>query len=339
MPRAFISGCLGVALERDEKAFLRDADPWGLIVFKRNVASQERLLALTSDFRDAVGRADAPVFVDQEGGRVQRLGPPHWRAYPAAALFEKAGDGQGGARAAWLSARLIAHDLRAAGIDVNCAPVLDVADEATHAVIGTRAFSHSPDATARLARAYAEGLVAGAVAPVLKHIPGHGRARADSHLELPKVDASLDALRQRDFVPFAMLRDIPMAMSAHIVFTAIDPVSPATTSAKVVSEIMRGEIGYDGLIISDDLSMKALSGTFAEKTRAVFAAGLDVALHCNGDRTEGAPVAANAPVLAGRSLERAERGLAATRRAPEPLDVEAAAAELRGYLGIVDAGR
>ena len=333
MPRAFISGCLGARLEPDEKAFLRDSDPWGFIVFRRNVASQEQLLALTSEFRDAVGRADAPVFVDQEGGRVQRLGPPNWRAYPAAALFEKARDGQGGARAAWLSARLIAHDLKAAGITVNCGPVLDVADEATHAVIGTRAFSHSPEGTARLARAYAEGLVAGAVAPVVKHIPGHGRARADSHLELPKVDASLEELTARDFAPFAALRDIPMAMSAHIVFTALDPHSPATTSAKVVAEVMRGAIGYDGLIISDDLSMKALSGSFAEKTRAVFAAGLDVALHCNGERAEGAPVAENSPMLAGKSLERAQRGLAATRRAPEPLDVDAAAAELRRYVG------
>ena len=333
MPRAFISGCLGTALNRDEKAFFREADPWGLIVFKRNVTYQEQLIALTSEFREAVGRSDAPVFVDQEGGRVQRLGPPAWRSYPAAARFEKAHDGQGGARAAWLTARLIAHDLRAAGITVNCAPVLDVADDATHAVIGTRAFSHAPDTTARLARAYAEGLVAGAVAPVVKHVPGHGRARADSHQELPTVDASLAELRARDFAPFAALRDIPMAMSAHIVFKALDPAAPATISPKVVRDVIRGEIGYDGLIMSDDLSMKALSGSFAEKTRAVFAAGLDVALHCNGDLVEAAPVAANAPMLAGKSLERAQRGLEATRRAPEPLDVDAAAAELSALVG------
>ena len=311
---------------------MRDADPWGFILFKRNVASQAQLIALTSEFREAVGRVDAPVFVDQEGGRVQRLGPPNWRSYPAAAKFEKTKDGVGGTRAAWLSARLIADDLRAAGINVNCGPVLDVADAATHAVIGSRAFSHSPDAAALLARAYARGLVAGGVAPVIKHIPGHGRTRADSHLELPVVDATFEELSARDFAPFVALRDIPMAMSAHIVFTAIDPRAPATTSAKVVRDIMRGAIGYDGLIISDDLSMKALEGTFAQKTRAVFAAGLDVALHCNGDRTEGAAVAANSPELAGKGLERAHLGLAATRKRPEPLDVAAASAELSGYL-------
>ena len=330
MPLAFIAGCEGVALGAHERAFLRAADPWGLILFKRNVADPAQLRALCADFRDAVGRADAPVFIDQEGGRVQRMAPPLWRAYPAAVKFEGAADPE---RAAWLSARLIAHDLRAAGVNANCAPVLDVADPATHAVIGSRAFSHSPESTVRLARAYAEGLMAGAVAPVVKHMPGHGRARADSHLELPVVEATRAELEARDFAPFVALRDLPMAMSAHIVYTALDAQAPATSSAKVVSEIMRGHIGYDGLIISDDLSMKALSGTFAQKTRALFAAGLDMALHCNGVRGECEEVAANTPKLAGKALERAHCGLAATRREAAPLDVEAAARELAGLVG------
>ena len=332
MARAFIVGCLTTALSADEKAFLRAADPWGLILFKRNVADVSQLTRLTADFRDAVGRAEAPVFIDQEGGRVQRMGPPNWRAYPAAAKFEAARDGAGGARAAWLSARLIAHDLRAVGITADCAPVLDVADEATHAVIGSRAFSKSPAIVAKLARAYLQGLNAGSVAGVVKHIPGHGRTRVDSHLELPVVDAESSELEAHDFAPFAALKDAPMAMSAHIVFTAIDKSGPATTSAKVVKEIMRGKIGYDGLIISDDLSMKALSGSFAQKTRALFAAGLDIALHCNGERSESEAVAENSPVLSGKSLERAERGMAPAHASPEPIEPLEFERELEGYL-------
>ena len=332
MARAFIVGCLATELSSDEKAFYRDADPWGLILFKRNVADVAQLSRLTADFRAAVVRADAPVFIDQEGGRVQRMAPPNWRAYPAAAKFEGSSDGAGGARAAWLTARLIAEDLRAVGITANCAPVLDVADEATHAVIGSRAFSKSPATVAKLARAYLQGLNAGGVAGVVKHIPGHGRTRVDSHLELPVVDASREDLEAHDFAPFAALKDAPMAMSAHIVFTAIDNTGPATTSAKIVKDIMRGAIGYDGLIISDDLSMKALSGTFAEKTRALFAAGLDIALHCNGDRSESEGVAANSPVLSGKSLERAERGMAATRGKPDPIEAAELEKELASYL-------
>jgi beta-N-acetylhexosaminidase len=325
MTLAFICGCAGLALGPEERAFIRDARPWGLILFKRNVVDREQMRALTRSFRDCVGRVDAPVLIDQEGGRVQRMGPPHWPAYPAPARFEAAIRPE---RAAWLSARLIAHDLREVGVSVDCAPVLDVADAGMHAVIGSRAFSSAPERVAAIGRAVCEGLLAGAVLPVVKHIPGHGRAKADSHLELPVVAASREELAARDFAPFAALSDAPMAMSAHVVFSAIDPGSPATTSPIVVGEIMRKAIGFDGLILSDDLSMKALGGPFADRARAVFAAGLDIALHCNGDLTEARAVAEATPELAGASLRRAQSALARIAGEPQPLDVEAGRAEL-----------
>ena len=319
MARAFICGCAALALSPEERAFIRESDPWGLILFKRNVADREQLRALAESFRAAVGRDDAPVLIDQEGGRVQRMGPPHWRAYPAASTFDASlppGEAEESAR---LAARLIAHDLREAGITVDCAPVLDVAEPGTHAVIGSRAFSDRPERVAALARAYAGGLMAGGVAPVVKHIPGHGRARADSHLELPTVSASREELR-RDFAPFEALRDLPMAMTAHVVYPALDPGQPATTSPLVVRDVMRGEIGFDGLIMSDDVSMKALGGPFEARTKAIFAAGLDMALHCNGDLAEAQAVASETPELAGRALERAQAALAAVRD-PAPFDL------------------
>jgi len=326
---ALICGCAGAALTPDERAFLRDALPWGLILFKRNVVDRAQMKALADSFREIVGRADAPVLIDQEGGRVQRMGPPHWQAYPAASRFETT---RAPERAAWLAARLIAHDLTEVGVSIDCAPVLDVAEEGTHAVIGTRAFSSRPERVATLGRAVCEGLLAGGVVPVVKHIPGHGRARADSHLELPGVDASLEELAARDFAPFAALRDAPIAMTAHVVYSAIDPTSPATTSPIVVNAVMRSQIGFSGLILSDDLSMKALGGPFAARAQAVFAAGVDIALHCNGDLAEAAPVAAASPELAGESLRRAEAALARAAGGPQPLDIEAARAELAGLL-------
>jgi beta-N-acetylhexosaminidase len=325
MTLALICGCKGPTLEPDERAFLRESLPWGLILFKRNVVDRAQLRALTSAFREIVGRADAPVLIDQEGGRVQRMAPPHWQAYPAAARFEAT---SAPSRAAWLAARLIAHDLREVGITVDCAPVLDVAEAATHAVIGSRAFSSIPERVAALGRAVCDGLMAGGVAPVVKHMPGHGRARADSHLELPTVEASFEELAARDFAPFVALRDAPMAMTAHVVYSAIDPTAPATTSPIVVGRIMRERIGFDGLILSDDLSMKALGGPFAQRARAVFAAGVDIALHCNGELAEAAPVAEASPDLSGQALRRAEAALARIAGGPQPLDVEAARAEL-----------
>ncbi|RBP00966.1 beta-N-acetylhexosaminidase [Roseiarcus fermentans] len=326
MPKAFIAGCAGLALDADERAFLRDADPWGLILFKRNVADRGQLRALTAAFRECVGRGDAPVLIDQEGGRVQRMGPPEWGAFPAAGRVGAGFAPDLADASARLIGRLIAHDLSEVGITVDCAPVLDVAEAGTHAVIGARAWGHDPVRVAALGRAFAEGLLAGGVAPVIKHIPGHGRARADSHRELPVVEASRAELA-RDFAPFEALADLPMAMTAHVVYRAIDPDRPATASRIVVEQVMRGEIGFGGLIMSDDLSMNALTGGFEARARAVFEAGLDLALHCNGDLAEGRAVASAAPALAGKSLARAAAALA-TIRAPEPFDLERARADL-----------
>jgi beta-N-acetylhexosaminidase len=326
MPKAFISGCAGLALDAEERAFLRREKPWGLILFKRNIADRDQVLRLTRSFRECVGRADAPVLIDQEGGRVQRMAPPQWRAYPAAAAIEAGLEPSRAEAAARLIARLIAADLSEVGITIDCAPVLDVADEGTHAAIGRRAYSNRPERVAAMGRAVAEGLLAGGVAPVIKHMPGHGRARVDSHLELPVVDAERSEL-SRDFAPFFALKDLPMAMSAHLLYTAIDPRRPATASPIVVKEIMRGEIGFDGLIMSDDLSMKALKGPFDERAAAVIEAGLDVVLHCNGDLAEARAVASAAPVLSGASLRRADAALAAIAP-PEPFDVELGEREL-----------
>jgi beta-N-acetylhexosaminidase len=326
MPKAFICGCAGLALEADERAFLRQSDPWGLILFRRNVADRDQLGKLTLSFRECVGRADAPVLIDQEGGRVQRMAPPHWRAYPAASAIEAGLAPPHAEVAARLIARLIANDLWEVGITIDCAPVLDVATPDTHAAIGTRSFSQRQDRVTAMGRAVAEGLLAGGVAPVVKHMPGQGRARVDSHHELPAVGATREELR-RDFAPFAALKDLPMAMSAHVVFRAIDSDRPATASPIVVSEIMRGEIGFDGLIMSDDVSMKALSGSYEERARAIVEAGLDIVLHCNGELEEARAVASATPLLAGPALRRANAALGTIGR-PQPFDLGQAEAEL-----------
>ena len=320
MPKAFICGCAGLALDGEERAFLRREDPWGLILFRRNVADRDQVRALTSSFRECVGRADAPVLIDQEGGRVQRMAPPHWRAYPAAAAIEAGLEPARVEAAARLVARLIAHDLAEVGITVDCAPVLDVAEPGTHAAIGTRAFSHRPERVVAMGRAVAEGLLAGGVAPVVKHMPGHGRAHVDSHHELPVVNCARKELK-RDFAPFIALKDLPMAMSAHVVFTGIDPHRPATASPTVVAEIMRDEIGFDGLIMSDDVSMNALRGPYEKRAAAIIDAGLDIVLHCNGELEEARAVASAAPALSGASLRRAKAAVAVIA-APQPFDVE-----------------
>ena len=326
MPRAFICGCASLALNADELEFLRESDPWGLILFKRNVADRDQLRDLIQSFRDCVGRADAPVLVDQEGGRVQRLAPPHWPAYPAVGLLEKNFEASRAEAAALLIARLIAHDLSDVGISVDCAPVLDVAEPETHDFIGARIFSRRPERVAAMGRAFVDGLLAGGVAPVVKHMPGHGRARADSHHELPVVHASRAEL-ERDFAPFAKLNGLPMAMSAHVVYSAIDPRRPATTSRIVVEDVMRGAIGFDGLIMSDDVSMKALGGSYDERARAIIEAGLDIVLHCNGDLDQARAVASATPALSGPALRRAEAALAMIAL-PEAFDVDGAKEEL-----------
>ena len=331
--KAFISGCAGTELTSEEVAFFRAEQPWGFILFKRNCDTPEQIRGLTAALRAAVGRADAPVLIDQEGGRVQRLRDPYWPNYPAGRAYGElhAVDPAKGLRAAWLGMRLIAHDLHELGIDVDCVPCLDVPIEGAHDVIGRRAYGLEPGLVATIGQTAAEGLMAGGVLPVMKHCPGHGRAGVDSHLHLPEVDTPYDLLASVDFAPFRALADLPMAMTAHVVFQSIDRANPATLSAEVMRRVVRGHIGYDGLVMTDDLSMKALSGSTAEKTRRAVAAGCDMVLHCNGDMVEMRDVAAEAPVLAGRAAERAAGALAA-RRTPEPLDVAAARAELAALI-------
>ncbi len=320
---AAIFGCAGTSLGSEEAAFFREARPWGFILFRRNVETPGQVRRLVGALRETVGAADAPLLVDQEGGRVQRLGPPHWPKYPAARAYGAlpAGERRG---MAWLGARLVAHDLHALGINVDCAPVLDVPEPGAHDIIGDRAYSQNPDEAAVLGRAAADGLMAGGVLPVVKHIPGHGRARSDSHEQLPVVDAGLEALA-RDFAPFRANADLPMAMTAHVVYAAIDPERPATASPKVIERVIRGEIGFDGVLITDDLSMKALSGGFDDRARAALAAGCDVVLHCNGSMAEMTAVATGARPLAGEASRRTQAALARLA-APQPLDVEAARA-------------
>jgi beta-N-acetylhexosaminidase len=329
MVKAFICGCAGVVLSEADVAFIKAHQPWGLILFKRNVGNPEQVIRLTEQFRRTVGRSEAPVLIDQEGGRVQRLAPPHWPAYPSAASFDATVKGRDAAvAAARLTARLIAHDLRELGVTIDCAPVLDLSREGAHSVVGSRAYSNDPARVAEFGRAVAEGLLAGGVAPVIKHMPGHGRATVDSHLELPIVEASAAELAAEDFAPFEALRGLPIAMTAHVVYRAIDPERPATTSRKVVETVIRGAIGFDGLLLSDDLSMKALGGSFEARARETLAAGVDIALHCNGDLAEAEAVAKVAPPLSGKAQRRAEAALAQIAVGPQPLDVAAGRAAL-----------
>jgi beta-N-acetylhexosaminidase len=327
MPKALITDATGLSLTAEERAFFRDADPWGFIVFKRNVETPDQLRALVDSMREAVGR-NAPVLVDQEGGRVQRLGAPHWPKYPPGAhygqLYDR--DRKAGLHAAWLGARLIAADLAGVGIDVDCLPLADVPVNEADPVIGNRAYGTTPAKVAAIGAAVAEGLIAGGVLPVLKHIPGHGRATADSHLKLPVVGTDRATLEQTDFAAFRPLAKLALGMTAHVVFTAIDPVAPATTSVTMVREVIRGFIGFDGLLMSDDLSMNALSGTLTERARATFAAGCDVVLHCNGPLGDRREVADACPPLAGDAKRRADAALS-VRRSPAPFDLAAAREE------------
>jgi beta-N-acetylhexosaminidase len=327
--RAFITGVSGTELTAAEREFIRAERPWGFILFKRNIESPAQVTALVTELRSVVGAADAPILIDQEGGRVQRLGPPHWPAYPPGAVFGTLYDTDSalGLTAARLSARLIAADLADLGITVDCLPLADVPVAGADAVIGNRAYGTEPGKVAAIARAVTEGLEQGGVLPVLKHIPGHGRATADTHFKLPTVDTPRDELDRTDFAAFKPLADLPMAMTAHVVFSAIDPVHPATTSATMIAQVIRHAIGFQGLLMSDDVSMNALAGNLAERTRAIFAAGCDMALHCNGNIEEMGDVAGQTPELSGKALARATAALA-TRKAPQPFDRAAARAEL-----------
>ncbi|HMH66136.1 MAG TPA: beta-N-acetylhexosaminidase [Rhizomicrobium sp.] len=329
-----IYGCAGTSLSAAERDFFREVQPWGFILFGRNIADPAQVKALVDELRATVGDAGAPVLIDQEGGRVARLKPPHWQTrLPAARFGALHNDNPEAAReATYLNARLIAHDLAGLGINVDCLPVLDVPVPGAHDIIGDRAFATDPATIIALGRAQIEGLMDGGVLPVMKHIPGHGRAGADSHLALPRVAATLDALSASDFVTFRSLDQCPIAMTAHVVYESIDPQRPATTSPKVIRDVIRGEIGFDGLLMSDDLSMKALDGPLSVRARAALFAGCDLVLHCNGDMDEMRDVASEVKELEGQALRRSEQALAHLS-VPAPFDAAAAQGRLAALLG------
>ena len=330
-PRAVILGCSGPDLTADERAFFRDADPLGFILFARNIDTPERALKLTEELRGCTGRAEAPILLDQEGGRVARLRPPHWRKAPPARLLGElyVRDPDSGLEATRLNSRLLAADVASIGCDVDCLPVLDIAFPETHAVIGDRAYAAQPEPVAALGRAAAEGLLAEGVMPVIKHIPGHGRASVDSHHDLPRVEASRADLERTDFLPFRLLSDLPWAMTAHVLYTAIDPDRALTISAGGVKDVVRDHIGFDGLLLSDDLSMQALGGTLGERAARALAAGCDIALHCNGRMDEMREVVANTGPMSTAASRRFEAGRGFLGRHRDPL----------GKSGLADAAR
>jgi beta-N-acetylhexosaminidase len=333
-PLAAIFGCAGAVLTDAERRFFAETDPLGFILFARNVETPAQVRALVAALRDAVGRGDAPVLIDQEGGRVQRLGPPHWRKAPPGAAFSRLG-GRDRGRAAELlrlNFRLIGRDLADLGIDVDCAPVLDVPVPGADDVIGDRAYGDESGLVADLGRAVMDGLLDEGILPVVKHCPGHGRATADSHLRLPVVEATYGDLEARDFAPFRALADAPWGMTAHVVYQAIDPTAPATISAKVIGAVIRGAIGFSGVLVSDDLSMRALAGSYEDRARESLAAGCDLVLHCNGKMDEMMGVAQGARRLTDLSLDRLRRA-AAMKRAAAPLDVAATLKRLDTELG------
>ena len=329
-----IYGCAGHELGAVERAFFRDTQPWGFILFARNISDHDQVRALVGSLRETVADARAPVLIDQEGGRVTRLTRPNWRERPAAARFGQvyANSPEVATEAAYLNARLIADDLGELSINVDCLPVLDVPTDGADDIIGDRAFAHDPAVTIALGRAVIEGLLEGGGLPVMKHIPGHGRAMADSHLALPRVATTAEELSATDFVTFRSLNQCPMAMTAHVVYEDIDPQRPATTSPKVIRDVIRGEIGFDGLLMSDDISMGALEGRISVRTKAALFAGCDVVLHCNGKLEEMKEVAEEAKPLEGTSLKRAEHALTLLSEA-DPFDPAGAEARLTELLG------
>jgi beta-N-acetylhexosaminidase len=328
--KALILGCAGPDLDPAERDFFRAANPAGFILFQRNCVEPAQVRALVAGLKDAVGRPDAPVLIDQEGGRVQRLKPPHWRGAPSASKIAELPAAQA-ERAAWLNARLIAADLDALDIAVDCMPVLDLPVPGAHEVIGSRALGTEPTQAIRLGRAVMQGLEAGGVLPVIKHLPGHGRATVDSHEHCPVVGTPEDALLERDVAPFQALADAPFAMTAHVVYTAWDPQRPATLSSKVIAEIIRGRIGFAGALISDDLSMKALGGDLVDRALGALAAGCDLALHCNGKLDEMTALAEAVGPLDETGAARFAQALL-RRNTPEPIDPPALLSELEALL-------
>ena len=333
-PAAIVFGCAGESLTPDEVAFFSQIRPAGFILFNYNVSTPEQIRALVESMRGCVAGYLPMVLIDQEGGKVARLGPPHWAKRPPAKVFADlaAADPDGAHEAARINARLMAHDLTALGIDVNCAPVVDVPVRGAHGVIGDRAHGDTPQLVASLGRAVCEGLMAGGIAPMIKHMPGHGRARADSHKELPRVDTARAVLHDTDFHPFAALNDMPCAMTAHVMFTDIDAEFPATTSTRIIDDVIRGEIGFDGLLFSDDLGMEALSGALPERASGVLAAGCDIALECWGDLVKMRAVAPGVTPLSDSTLARYDR-MRDTVGAPDDADIPALEARLAALIG------
>lgn len=331
-----IYGCAGTDLTEAERGFFREVQPWGFILFGRNIADREQVRRLVRSLRETVDDERAPVLIDQEGGRVARLKPPLWNGRPPAARFGQLHEvaAEAAHEAVYLNARLIAHDLADLGITVDCTPVLDVPVEGADDIIGDRAFSRDPAMIVDLGRSLIEGLIDGGVLPVMKHIPGHGRATADSHLELPRVEVEREELSMTDFVTFRGLADCPMAMTAHVVYEAIDPKRPATTSPLIVRDVIRGEIGFDGLLMTDDLSMKALQGPLAKRAKSALFAGCDIVLHCNGGMDEMKEVASEVKPLEEIHLRRADTALAHIVT-PEEFDVAAGEARLAELLRTV----
>ena len=330
-----IYGCAGTELSAAERDFFRQTRPWGFILFARNINNPAQVKVLVDQLRESVDDGLAPVLIDQEGGRVARLKPPHWHERLPAGRFGAlyVENPEAACEAAYLNARLIAHDLFSLGINVDCLPVLDVPVQGAHDIIGARAFAHDPHTVITLGRSQIQGLMEGGVLPVMKHIPGHGRAGADSHLALPRVSASREELSASDFVTFRSLDQCPIAMTAHVVYESIDPQRPATTSPKVVRDVIRGEIGFEGLLMSDDLSMKALDGALSVRARQAQFAGCDLVLHCNGNMDEMRDVASEVKTLDGQALKRSEHALGQLS-APGPLDPLAAEARLAVLLGL-----
>lgn len=335
-PRAVIFTCAGPTLSAGERDFFADADPLGFILFADNCSEPGQIRDLVAALRDCVGRADAPVLVDQEGGRVARLKPPHWREAPPARPFGQlaAHDMDAAILAVRLNALLIAAELYDLGINVDCAPVLDVPAPDAHDIIGDRAFSADPETVARLGQACCEGLLAGGVMPVIKHIPGHGRALVDSHHELPVVAAALDELERTDFLPFRALKAQPFAMVAHVVYSAADTERAATISRAVTDGVIRRDIGFEGLLISDDISMEALAGSPEERARAVLDGGCDVALHCSGKLDEMKAMVGACGPLGADTLGRLDRAMAMVK-VPESVDTDAVAGRIDALLATV----